>query len=169
MILTLLYGSESWTVYNHHANKINHFHRVRLRKKFSTSWLDKIPETKILTKVYLPRIHRLLIKSQLWWASHVVCLPDDRLPKQLFYGVLQSGRRSQSGQKMMHKDSLKASLKACEINCGSWKQKPFDRPQWSSFVFNGSKQNENKRQCSAEQRRLSRTTRETNAASDPVL
>ena len=162
VIPTLLYGSETWTVYSHHANKLNHFHTVRLRKILNIKWQDKIPDTEVLTKADLLSIHSLLIKSQLRWADHVVRMPDYRLPKQLLYGELQSGKRSQGGQKKRYKDSLKVSLKACDINCDSWEQKALDRPQWRSLIFNGSKQSESKRQSSAEQKR----TCEENKADD---
>ncbi len=32
VLTTLLYGSESWTVYKRHAKKLNHFHTICLRK-----------------------------------------------------------------------------------------------------------------------------------------
>ena len=103
----LLYSIETWTIYSHHANKLNHFHTVSLRKILNIKWQDTIPDTEVLTKADLSSIHNLLIKSQLRWADHVVRMPDYVLPKQLFYGELQSGKRSQGGQKMRYNDSLK--------------------------------------------------------------
>ena len=99
VVPTLLYGSETWTVYSRHANKLNHFHTVILRKFLNIKWQDKIPDTEVLTKADLPGIHSILIKAQLRWAGHVVRMPDYRLPKQLFYRELQTGKRSQDGQK----------------------------------------------------------------------
>ena len=34
-------------------------------------------------------------------------MPDVRLPKKVFYGELQEGKRSQGGQKKRYKDTLK--------------------------------------------------------------
>ena len=37
-------------------------------------------------------------------------MPDERLPKKVFYGELQERKRCQGGQKKRYKDTLKASL-----------------------------------------------------------
>ena len=42
-------------------------------------------------------------------------MPDERLPKKIFYGVLQEGKRSQGAQKKRNKDTLKASLSDFDI------------------------------------------------------
>ena len=54
-------------------------------------------------------------------------MPDARLPKKVFYGELQEGKRSQGGQKKRYKDTLKASLKDFEIPMGSWEQTAQER------------------------------------------
>ena len=164
VVPTLLCGSETWTVYSRHANKLNHFHTVSLRKLINIKWQDKIPDTEVLTKADLPSIHSILIKAQLWWAGHVVRMPDYRLPKHLFYGELQTGKRSQGGQKKRLKDSLKASLKAFDINCDSWEQMALDRPHWYSSIFNGSKAYESNCKSLAEQKRFARKTSASNDA-----
>ena len=37
---------------------------------------------------------------------HVIRMPDERLPKKVFDGELQEGKRSQGGQKTCYKDTL---------------------------------------------------------------
>ena len=50
------------------------------------------------------------------WPGHVIRIPaDERLPKKVFYGELQEGKRSQGGQMKHYKDTLKASLKDFDI------------------------------------------------------
>jgi hypothetical protein len=56
-------------------------------------------------------------------------MPDNRLPKKLLYGKLQTGKRSQGGQKKRYKDTLKASLKSCCISA-DWENVATDRSAW---------------------------------------
>ena len=56
-------------------------------------------------------MHIVLKLAQLRWTCHFIRMPDERLPKIVFYGELQEGKRSQGGQKKHYKDTLKASLK----------------------------------------------------------
>ena len=88
---TLRYGSETWTVYQRHAAKLNHFHTTQIRKLIGIKWQDKIPDTEVLVPAGLPSIHTLLKKSQLQWAEFMARMPDNRLPKKLLFGELQHG------------------------------------------------------------------------------
>ena len=94
VLTTLLYGCESWMVYQCHTRKLNHFHTTCLRKLLGIKWQDKIPDTEVLRHASLPSIYTILMQSQLHWAGHVVCMPDHWLPKRLFYGKLQQGKCS---------------------------------------------------------------------------
>ena len=71
--------------------------------------------------------HTVLKLAQLRWTGHVMRIPDERLPKKVFYGELQEGKRSQGGQKKRCKDAHKASLKDFEIPMGSWEQTALER------------------------------------------
>ena len=108
---TLLYACETWTVYQRHTKKLNHFHLSCLRKILKIRWQDKIPDTEVLKKAKMQSVHTLLKLAQLRWTGHVTRMPDERLPKKVLYGELQEGKRSQGGQKKRYKDTLKASLK----------------------------------------------------------
>ena len=85
-------------------------------------WQDKIPDTQVLKKAGMQSMHTVLKLAQLRWTGHVIRMPDERLLKEVFYGELQEGKRSQGGQKKRYKDNLKASLKDFDIPIGSWEQ-----------------------------------------------
>ena len=117
-----LYGCETWTVYQRHAKKLNHFHLTCLRKLLNIQWQDKVPDTEVLHSAASLSIYTILRKSQIRWAGHVVRMPEHRIPKQLLYGELQQGKRTQGGQRKRFKDTLKASLKAFSINPDTWEE-----------------------------------------------
>ena len=56
-------------------------------------------------------MHTLLKLAQLRSTGHATRMPDERLPKKVFYEELQVGKRSKGGQKKRFKDTLKVSLK----------------------------------------------------------
>ena len=72
---SLLYACETWTVYQRHAKKLNHFHLSCLRKLLKIRWQDKIPDTEVLKKAKMQSVHTLLKLAQLRWTGHVIeCL-----------------------------------------------------------------------------------------------
>ena len=101
-------------------------------------------------------MHTVLKLTQLRWTGHVIRMPDARLPKKVFYGELQEGKRSQGGQKKRYKDTLKASLKDFEIPMGSWEQTAQERSKWRGLINKGAALYEKKRICEAERKRRER-------------
>ena len=116
VMTTLLYACETWTVCCRHARELIRFHINCLRRLLHINWQDMIPDTEVPKRAGLQSIHALLEKVQLRWAGHVVRVSDESLPKHLLYEELSEGRKSTGGQRKRHKHSLKASLKAFEIN-----------------------------------------------------
>ena len=156
VMTTLLYGSESWTVYSRHARKLNHFHTVCLRRILGIKWQDRIPDTEVLEKAGLPSISTLLMQTQLRWAGHVARMKDDRLPKQLLFGELTEGKRKACGPKKRFKDTLKSSLKAFNIQTSSWEKTALDRSIWRQTLYKGAKQLEDQKRETAVIRRQAR-------------
>ena len=60
-------------------------------------------------------LHTLLKLAQLRWTGHVTRMPDERLPKTVFYGELQEGKSSKGGQTKRYRDTFKASHKDFNI------------------------------------------------------
>ena len=67
------------------------------------------------------------------WTGYVIRIPDERLPKNVFYGELQEGKRPQGGQR-----HLKASLKDFDIQMGSWEQTAQERSKWRGLINKGA-------------------------------
>ena len=103
---------------------------------------DKIPDTEVLKKAGRKSMHTVLKLAQLRWTGHVIRMPDERLPKKVFYGELQEGKRSQGGQKKRYKGTLKASrnmrISTYNVPMGSWEQTAQERSKWRGLIKNGA-------------------------------
>ena len=130
VLSTLLYACETWTVYQRHAKRLIHFDLSCLRKLLNFKWHDKIPNTEVMKKAGIQSMYTGLKLAQLRWTGQVIRMPDERLPKKVFYGELQVGKCSQRGQKKRYKGTLKASLKDFNIPVGSWEQTAQVRSKW---------------------------------------
>ena len=138
MLPTLLYAHETWTVYQRHAKRLNHFHTSCLRKLLKIKWQGRIPDTEVLKREGMQSVHTLLKLAQLRWTSHVTRIPDERLSKKILYGELKVGKRSHGDQKKRYKDTLKAFLKDFNITTESWEQIAQDRTNWRGLIKKGS-------------------------------
>ena len=139
VLTTLMYASETWTIYSRHVRKLNHFHMSCLRRLLRIKWQDKVPDTEVLKKAKMSGIYTLLQKAQVRWAGHIVRMPDKRIPKQLMYGELNKGKRLVGGQKKRFKDSLKVSLKNLNIDINSWEILAQDRSSWQCSITSGAR------------------------------
>ena len=72
-------------------------------------------------------------------------MPEECLPKKVFYGELEMGKRSHGGQKKRYKDTLKASLKDFNIPTESWEQIAHDCAKWCGLIRRGASEYEAKR------------------------
>ena len=143
---TLLYACETWTVYQRHAKRLNHFHLSCLRKLLKIKWQNKIPEMEVMKKAGVQRMHTFLKLAQLRWTGHIIRMPDERLPKKVIYGELQEEKRSQCGQKKRYKNTLKAFLEDFYIPMGSWEQTAQERSKWRGLINKGAALYEKKKE-----------------------
>ena len=156
---TLLYACETWTVYQQHAKRLNHFHTSCFRKLQKIKWQDRIPDTEVLKRARMQSVHTLLKLAQLRWTGRVTRMPDECFPKRVLYGELQVGKRSYGGEKKRYKDTFKASLKDFNIPTESWEQIAQDRTKWQALIRRGAGEYEAKRISEAEQKRAQRKAR----------
>jgi len=168
VLTTLLYASETWTVYARHARQLNHFHTSCLRKLLGIRWQDKIPDSEVLGRAKLPSVHMLLQQSQMRWTGHVCRMSDNRLPKQLLYGELSAGKRKVGGQKKRYKDNMKASLRKMGLHTDTWEDVAPNRPAWRAAVNKGLVVAETSRLEHAWKKRMDRKARAASTSTTPT-
>ncbi|VDM01988.1 unnamed protein product [Schistocephalus solidus] len=94
ILSTLLYGAETWTIYQKKARNLNHFHLSCLHRILKLSWRDMIPDTEMLERTGILSMNAQFKQLQLRWSGQLVRMDDERLPKRLFYGdVAKRSRR----------------------------------------------------------------------------
>ena len=64
-------------------------------------------------------------------------MDSNRLPKQLLYGRLITGKRCVGRPKFRYQDSLKRSLVASEIDLCNWEALTANRSRWRKTVHSG--------------------------------
>ena len=76
----------------------------------STTWTESDTKIVSLEKITLTGhtsdktgIEQHIKRAQLRWSGHLVRMADDRIPKDVFYGELDSGHRTQGGQRKRYK------------------------------------------------------------------
>ena len=130
---TLLYACETWTVYQRHAKRLNHFHTSCLRKLLKIKWQDRIPDTEVLKRAGMQSVHTLLKLAQLRWTGQVTRMPDERLLKKILYGEVRWKTLSWWLEEVIQ-GHPKASLKDFNITTELWEQIPQDRTKWRGLI-----------------------------------
>ena len=130
---SLLYSSETWTLYRRHFKRLNLVQQRHLRHLMGISWKQHISNFEVLEKAKMPSAEEIIITNQLRWTGHVTRMSDDRIPKAVFFGELRKGTRPLGAPKLRYKDVLKRHLKNTnELN--DWRRKAEDRIFWRSVV-----------------------------------
>ena len=118
-----------------------------------------ISDTEILEMANIGSIEVLISKQQLRWSGNLVRLPNERIPKQIFYGQLTDEKRLAHKPKKRFKDCLKQTYKKCGINFVSWETQAQNRLNWRKVSFGATGRFEESRQKHA---RLKRDLRKGN-------
>lgn len=132
-VSTLLYGSESWTVYSRHIKQLEGFHIRCLMNILSLSWKDKVPHTEILKRCQMVSIENHLLQRLLRWIGHVIRMDGSRLPKATLFGQIQEGIRKHGGQLKRFRDYLKKQLGKCNIPFNNLENLAADRKGWRAL------------------------------------
>ena len=156
VISTLLYGSEAWTTYARQERRLNTFHMRILRSILGISWQDKVPNTEVLSRAGLLSMYTLLRQRRLRWLGHVHRMPDGRIPKDLLYGELASGKRSTGRPQLRYRDVVKRDMKTVDISTESWESLAANRSKWRGALTTHLKSGEEKLSQAATERRARR-------------
>ena len=168
VLSTLLYGSETWTLYSRQERRLNAFHMRCLRRLLGITWQDRITNAEVLSRAGLPSMYAMLTQRRLRWLGHVCRMDDGRIPKDIMYGELATGTRPTGRPTLRYKDVCKRDLKTCSISPGNLESATADRTLWRSTVKAGVKQAELKRESQWEVKRTRRRQRLQSAPIPPT-
>ena len=71
VLSTLLYGSETWTLYAKQTNRLHAFHMRCLRRLLGVTWKDHITNEDVLERTGSPSMKDLLQQKRFRWLGHV--------------------------------------------------------------------------------------------------
>ena len=165
VLSTLLYGSESWTLYTRQERRLNTYHLCCLRRILGISWQDHVPNTEVLARAGSLSMYALLTKRRLHWLGRVTRMHDGRLPKDILYGKLATGSRPTGRPTLRYKDVLKWDLKVSGIVPAGFEALGVDRSSWRYTTESAIETVGQKREEQWEEKRARRRKRaETDAA-----
>ena len=159
VLSTLLYGSESWTLYAHQQRKLNVFHMRCLRRILNVHWSDKITNNKILDMAGIQSLYTILRQQRLRWLGHVIRMTNDRIPKMVLFSELASGARKRGKPILRYKDCCKEDLQVIGVTPESLQTVALDRDAWRHLVYEGLRQSEAKMREEADIKREARKSR----------
>ena len=94
-------------------------------------------------------------------------MDDGRIPKDIMYGELASGRRPTGRPALRFKDVCKRDMKLTDTNSNTWELLADDRSGWRYAVREGVRRGEERRRKQFKERRARRKERQRNQALNP--
>ena len=169
VVSILLYGCETWTIYSKQLKALNVFHLRCLRRMLHITWDDKVPNNEVLSRCGCESMYTTVAERTLRWAGHMQRMPEERLPKAVFYSELAEGARPVGRPKKRYKDHLKETLKKCHISPDEFETLADDRSGWRQTVRSGTKLYEESIRRKNDQMRLARHNRQQSVARETSL
>ena len=91
VLSTLLYSSETRTLYSRQERRLNTFHLRCLRRILGIPWQDHVQNKQVLDQAGIQSVFAILSQKCLRWLGHVRRMQDGRIPKDILYGELAIG------------------------------------------------------------------------------
>ena len=79
----------------HQEKRLNVFHMRCLRRILGITWQDKMTNKVVLEMAGVPSLYTLLKQRRMRWLGHMIRMKDGRIPKDLSYGELATGKDQQ--------------------------------------------------------------------------
>ena len=108
----------------------------------------------------------LLRQRRLRWLGHVRRMEDGRIPKDILYGQLATGKRRTGRPQLRYSDACKRDMKALDIDVRDWEDLAADRPKWRAALTTHLKAGEKKMTAAAEEKRARRKERQPATSTD---
>ena len=112
VLSSLLYGCEA----GQYILMLYQFHMKCLHRIAHIRWENRVPNTMVIEKCGSTGIEALLLQAQFRWVGHVIRMDNYRIPKQVFFYQLASGKRLAGGPLQRYTDSLKVNLRRCSLD-----------------------------------------------------
>ena len=111
-----LYGAETWVPYRRHNRLLEQFRQHCLCATLGIKWQDHVSNEDVLKRASLPSIESILLQVLLHWAGHVTRIEDVCVPKTVFFGKFQEGKRDNGAPRQRYKHQLKTRLEQMGIS-----------------------------------------------------
>ena len=118
-----------------------------------------MPNTDVLYRAGLPTMYTLLRKRRLRWLGHVHRMEDGRIPKDILYGELASGKRAVGRPQLRYKDVCKRDMRALDIDTECWEEAADNRTGWRGILHSQLRKGEEKFLGLADEKRARRKAR----------
>lgn len=86
-------------------------------KALKSLYDSDVPTNAKLNSATMEEMDVILKERQLEWCGHAMRIRNDRLPKKILFGELETKKRLQGRSKLRLKFSIKRSLKDFEASC----------------------------------------------------
>ena len=130
------------------------------------TWHNKVTNKVLLEKAEIPNLYPFLKQRLMRWVGHMTRMKDGRIPKDILYGELATGKRPTGRPQLRFKDVCKRDLQALGLNTDSCKVSATDKDAWRYTVKERLSQYEETQRVKAEKKRLHKKT--VRLASRPI-
>ena len=139
VLSTLLYGSETWTLYAKQTQRLHTFHMRCLRRLLGVTWKDHVRNEEVIKRAGSSSMTDLLRQRRLRWLGHVCRMEDGRIPKDLLFGELATGSRPRGRPHLRFKDLCKRDLLECGHKPAELQSHAADPTSWRGTINAGIK------------------------------